>query len=73
MELTVPGKDRDLMRRIAAQLRHDGSDAERLRLIMQSALEGETLVDFKKYLELVSLEDVDLDRDRDPGIRNFKP
>lgn len=72
MELSVPGKDRDLMRRVAAQLRSDGSDAERLRLIMQSALEGETLIDFKKYLELVSVEDLDLDRDREPGIRNFE-
>lgn len=71
MELTIPAKDRDLLRKVAAQLRDDGDGADQLRLVMQSVLEGERLIDFKEYLELASLEDLDLDRDRDPGIRKF--
>jgi hypothetical protein len=72
LELTVPAKDRDLLRQVAARLREDDIESEHLRVTIQSVLDGEVLVDFKKYLELAPLEELDLERDRDSTIRDIE-
>ena len=71
MELNVPKEDREMLRSVAAELRKGGLDANRMRVVLNSALAGETLLDFKKYLEMAPLEGLDLERATDPGLRDI--
>jgi hypothetical protein len=70
LELTLPEKDRDSLREIAAILRRDDFRAEHLRVVLESFLEGDVLLDFKKFLELAPLEGLDFERSGDTGIRD---
>lgn len=70
LEVTIPETDRDSLREIAAILRRDDFQAEHLRFVLESFLEGDVLLDFKKYLELAPLEGLDLERTKDSGIRD---
>lgn len=71
MELAVPKQDRDTLRRVASQLREGGNDADRLRMVIASALEGEELINFKKFLEMAPLDDLELERSTETGIRDI--
>lgn len=71
MELNVPKGDREMLRSVAAELRKGGLDAERLRVVLNSVMAGETLLDFKKYLEMAPLEGIDLERSVDPERRDI--
>jgi len=71
MELNVPKEDREMLRSVATELRKGGLDAERMRVVLNSALTGESLLDFKKYLELAPLDGMDLERSGDPGRRDI--
>ncbi len=71
LELNVPGRDKETLRRVAAELRKGGFDAERLRVVLASALNGEELINFKKYLEMAPLEGVELERSKDTGLREI--
>ncbi len=71
MELNVPQKDRELLGSLAGVLRDDGAEADRVRSLVKAALEGEELINFKKFLEMAPLEGVDLTRSKDTGIREI--
>jgi hypothetical protein len=71
MELNVPQKDREMLRSLAAILKDGGVDADRVRMVMGSALQGEELINFKQLLELAPLEGVDLERSADTGEREI--
>jgi hypothetical protein len=64
LEVNVPSEDKELLRSVASMLRSGGVDADRIRSILESALAGEELFDFKKYLESAPLEGVDLHRSK---------
>jgi hypothetical protein len=71
MELNVPQKDREMLRSLAGVLRNGGIDADRLRLVMGSALKGEQMINFKCFLEMAPLELLDLERPQDSGEREI--
>ena len=70
LEVTLPEKDRETMREIAAILRRDEFQADHLRAVLDNFLNGEVLLDLKKYLELMPPGDIDLERSTDTGIRD---
>ena len=70
LEVTIPAKDRDSLREVASILRRDDFQAEHLRVVLDNFLNGEMLLDFKKYLELMPLHELDLERSTDTGIRD---
>jgi len=71
MELSVPTQDRELLKSVASQLRKGGFDADRMRMLLKSAVKGEDLIDFKTFLEMAPLEGVDLERSKDTGWRKI--
>lgn len=71
MELNVPQTDREMLRSLAGVLRDGGPNADRLRMVMGSALRGEELIDFKRFLEMAPLEILDLERSKDSGEREI--
>ena len=71
MELSAPTQDRELLRSVASELRKGGFDADRMRMLLKSAVEGEDLIDFKAFLEMAPLEGVDLKRSKDKGWREI--
>ncbi len=71
MELSVPTQDRELLRSVASELRKGGFDADRMRMLLKSAVQGEDLIDFKAFLEMAPLEGVDLRRSKDTGWREI--
>ena len=71
MELSVPTQDRELLKTVASQLRKGGFDADRMRMLLRSAVKGEDLIDFKTFLEMAPLEGVDLERSKDTGWREI--
>ena len=71
MELSVPKQDRELLKSVASQLRKGGFDADRMRMLLKSAVKGEELIDFKSFLEMAPLEGVDLERSKDTGWREI--
>lgn len=71
MELSVPKQDRELLKSVASQLRKGGFDADRMRMLLKSAVKGEDLIDFKTFLEMAPLEGVDLERSKDTGWREI--
>ena len=71
MELSVPTQDRDLLKSIASELRKGGFNADRMRMLLKSALKGEDVIDFKTFLEMAPLEGVDLERSKDTGGREI--
>lgn len=72
LEINVPKKDKDLLRSVASLLRNGGVRAGNIRQLLESAVAGEELVNFKKYLEMAPLEGVDIERSTDPGLRNIE-
>ncbi len=71
MELSVPVQDRELLRSVASELKKGGFDADRMRMLLKSAVNGEDLIDFKAFLEMAPLEGVDLKRIKDTGWREI--
>ena len=71
MELSVPTQDRELLKSVASQLRKGGFDADRMRMLLKSAVKGEDLIDFKIFLEMAPLEGVNLERSKDTGWREI--
>ena len=71
MELSVPKQDRGLLRSVASELRKGGFEADRMRMLLKSAVNGEDLIDFKAFLEMAPLEGVDLKRSKDTGWREI--
>ena len=70
MEINVPQNDREMLSSLASILRAGGIDADRVRMVLGSALKGEELINFKQLLELAPLDGVDLERSRDTGLRD---
>jgi hypothetical protein len=67
MEINVPEADKELLRKVAANLRAGGLVAERTRAAlgaMQNPYEG---LNLKEMLELAPLDGVNLDRSRETG------
>ena len=65
LEINIPESDRKLLRATAAQLRAGGPNADQIRTVLESSLTGNELVDFKQFLELAPMEDIDLERNKD--------
>ena len=67
MELAIPKSDKELLRATALQLRAGGSSANQIRLALVAVLDGQELINFKTFLEMIPLEGVELERSKDTG------
>ncbi|MCW8873956.1 hypothetical protein ACFL33_03020 [Pseudomonadota bacterium] len=70
MEISIPDQDRELLKTVAANLRAGGATAENTRNILESARSPYIGLNFKEFLESAPLEELDLERSRDSGIRD---
>jgi len=64
-------QDRELLKSVASELRRGGFNADRMRMLLKSALKGEDLIDFKTFLEMAPLAGVNLERSNDTGWREI--
>ena len=71
IELSAPMQDRELLKSVASELRRGGFNADRMRMLLKSALKGEDLIDFKTFLEMAPLAGVNLERSNDTGWREI--
>lgn len=67
MEINLPEKDRELLRKTAANLRAGGKIAEQTRAALNSLINPYEGMGFKTLLESAPLEGVDLERSAETG------
>jgi hypothetical protein len=66
MEVTVPDRDRELIRQTAANLRAGGDTAERIRTALSSVLNPYAGMNLKELLENAPpLDELDLERSKE--------
>ena len=71
VEVSLPEGDRELIREVAERLREPQESSDQFRRALWMFLNGVEEMDFKEFLMLAPLEGLDLERDRDSGMRDI--
>jgi len=62
MEISIPEQDKEIMKRVAANLRTGGVIAENTRNLLNSTQNPYVGLNFKEFLEAAPLGELELDR-----------